>query len=309
MEREIVANAFHHAYWGVPIAAYYWMAGISEGIFLFASLGWGFGIKQFKPVSFFLAVVSFVLIQVVQVLLIFDLGKWGKALNMFPLITGFWHGTSPVSWGVLLVVFYSAGILLYAISIYAKKEQLAKIFGVITFVLAGGLCWYTGVTLELNPSRHPNHSSMAPLLFFVGANLSGIAGVIVIVWIRDLFEQKGHAGLTSVTTIDRERIVIMGQILLIGIVFDLFLIFSEMMQMTYGTAEEYHTLQIVKTVFKGVLPMYYMGMGLLLPLIILLSPLGKKRGGLVLASAFVVAGMFGMRLGWVLVAQFSQSFF
>ena len=302
MEREIVANAFHHAYWGVPIAAYYWMAGISEGIFLFASLGWGFGIKRFKPVSFFLAVVSFVLIQVVQVLLIFDLGKWEKSVNMFPLITGFWHGTSPVSWGVLLVVFYSAGILLYAISIYAKKEQLAKIFGVITFVLAGGLCWYTGVTLELNPSRHPNHSSMAPVLFFVGANLSGIGGVIVLVWIRDLIQKK-------VTSIDRERITIMGQILLVWIVFDLFLIFSEMMQMAYGTAEEYHTLEIVKTVFNGPLPMYYMGMGLVLPLIILLSPLGKKRRGLVLASAFVVAGMFGMRLGWVLVAQFTQSFF
>jgi hypothetical protein len=101
----------------------------------------------------------------------------------------------------------------------------------------------------------------------------------------------------------------MGQVLLIGIVFDLFLIFSEMMQMTYGTEEEYHTLQIVKSVFFGPLPMYYMGMGLVLPLIILISPLGKKRGGLVLSAALVVAGMFGMRLGWVLVAQFSQSFF
>jgi formate-dependent nitrite reductase membrane component NrfD len=302
LEREIVANAFQHAYWGVPIAVYYWMAGISEGIFLFASLGWGFGIKQFKPVSFFLAVLSFVLIQAVQVLLIFDLGKWEKAVNMFPLITGYWHGSSPVSWGVLLVVFYSIGILLYAISIYAKKEQLARIFGPITFVLAGGLCWYTGVTMELNPSRHPNHSSMAPLLFFVGANLSGIGGVIVAVWIRDMF-------LKSVTNIDRERIAIMGKVLLIGIVFDLFLIFSEMMQMTYGTEEEYHTLQIVKSVFSAPLPMYYMGMGLVLPLIILISPLGKKRGGLVLASTFVVAGMLGMRLGWVLVSQFTQSFF
>lgn len=302
MEREIVANAFHHAYWGVPIAAYYWMAGISEGIFIFASLGYGFGFKKFKPVSFFLAIISFLLISVVQLLLVFDLGKVEKAVNMFPLITGFWHDTSPLAWGVILVALYSAGTMLYAMSIYAEKEKLARIVGPITFVLAGGLCWYTGVTLELNPSRHPNHSSMAPLLFFVGANLSGIAGVIVIVWIRDLI-------LKNVTSIDRERITIMGQALLIGIVFDLFLIFSEMMQMTYGTKEEYHTLEIVKTVFNGPLPIFYMGIGLVLPLIILISPLGRKRGGLVLASSFVVAGMFGMRLGWVLVAQFTQSFF
>ena len=302
MEREIVANAFHHAYWGVPIAVYYWMAGISEGIFIFASLGWGFGIKKFKPISFFLAIISFILISGVQVLLVFDLGKVEKSVNMFPFITGFWHESSPLAWGVILVALYSVGTLLYAVSIYAKKEQLAKIFGVITFVLAGGLCWYTGVTLELNPSRHPNHSSMAPLLFFVGANLSGIGGVIVLVWIRDLIQKR-------VTRVDRERISVMGKILLIWIVIDLFLIFSEMMQMTYGTEEEYHTLEIVKSVFHGPLVGYYMGMGLILPFIILISPLGRKRGGLVLASSFVVAGMLGMRLGWVLVAQFSQSFF
>ena len=302
MEREIVANAFHHAYWGVPIAVYYWMAGISEGIFLFASLGWGFGIKRFKPISFYLSLISFFLISAVQLLLVFDLGKVEKAVNMAPLITGFWHETSPLAWGVILVALYSAGTMLYAMSIYAKKENLARAFGMITFVLAGGLCWYTGVTLELNPSRHPNHSSMAALLFFVGATLSGIGGVIIIVWIRDLIQKR-------VTKIDRERITIMGQVLLVGIVFDLFLIFSEMMQMTYGTEEEFHTLEIVKSVFTGPLQMFYMGMGLILPFIILISPLGKRRGGLVLASSFVVAGMLGMRLGWVLVAQFTQSFF
>ncbi len=302
MEREIVANAFHHNYWGVPIAVYYWLAGISEGMFLIASLGWGFGIKKFKPISFIISNAAFVLILIVQLFLIFDLGKVERALHLFPVITNFWHASSPIAWGVLLVSAYTMGIVMYSVSIYMKNEKMARIAGPFAFVMAGGLCWYTGVTLELNPSRHPNHTGMAPLLFFVGANLSGVGAVIIIVWIRDLIMKK-------VSGIDLERISLMGQILLIGIVFDLFLIFSEFLQMTYGTTEEYHTLEILRTVFFGVVPLFYFGVGLLLPLFILITPLGKRRVGFVAASAFVVAGMLGMRIGWVLVGQFTQSFF
>lgn len=301
MEREIVANAFHHVYWGVPIAAYYWLAGISEGIFLIASLGWGFGIKRFKPLSFIATNVSFVLIFVVQIVLVFDLGRVERALHLFP-VTGFWHGTAPLAWGVLLVAAYSMGLVLYSCFIYMNREKLAKIFGLITFVMAGGLCWYTGVTIELNPSRHPNHTGLAPLLFFIGANLSGIGAVVIIVWIRDFFVREENR-------IDHDTILFMGQMLLILIVFDLFLIFSEFLQMTYGTEDEYHTLEIIRTVFKGPVPIYYIGIGLILPFVIFLTPLGRKRGGIVLASALVVAGLFGMRIGWVLVGQFSQSFY
>lgn len=302
MEREIVANAFHHAYWGVPIAVYYWLAGLSEGIFLIGSLGWAFGIKRFKPLSFIASNTSFLLIAIVQVFLVFDLGKVERAIHMFPGVTGYWHETAPLAWGVLLVSLYSVGTLLYSASIYFKKEKIAKVVGLIAFVLAGGLCWYTGVTLELNPSRHPNHTGMAPLLFFVGANISGIGAVVLIIWIR---EKLGRA----IKDLDPEVVVFLGQMLLIGIVFDLFLIFSEFLHMTYGTAEGYHTLNVIRTIFRGPVPMFYVGMGLVMPLIIFLTPLGKKRGGIAFASLLVVVGMFGMRVGWVLVSQFTQSFF
>jgi formate-dependent nitrite reductase membrane component NrfD len=302
LEREIVANAFHHVYWGVPIAVYYWLAGISEGLFLIASLGWAFGIKRFKPLSFATSTVAFILIAVVQVFLVFDLGKVERALHLFPGVTGYWHESAPLAWGSLLVATYSVGTLLYSFFVFRKNERLAKIVGLVTFVLAGALCWYTGVTLELNPSRHPNHTGMAPLLFFVGANLSGLGAACIFIWLREFIGKADKE-------LDPQVLVFLGQMLLIGIVFDLFLIFSEFLQMTYGTAEEYHTLEVIRSVFKGPVPMFYVGMGLILPLIIFMTPFGKRRGGIALASALVIAGLFGMRVGWVLVGQFSQSFF
>ena len=54
--------------------------------------------------------------------------------------------------------------------------------------------------------------------------------------------------------------------------------------MSYGTAEEYHTLEVIRTVFRGPVPMFYVGMGLVVPLIIFLTPFGKKRDGIAFAS-------------------------
>lgn len=302
MEREIVANAFHHAPWGVPIATYFWMTGISEGIFLIASLGWAFGIQRFKSLSLIATVAAFILIQTVQVLLLFDLGKIERSIHLFPFITSYWHGTAPMSWGVIFVASYSLGMVLYAIFIYKENEAMAKLFGLITFILAGGLCWYTSVVMELNPSRLPNHTALGPILFFAGAYLSGIGALILIVWARDFI-------VAPKKRTDPDTLIFMGEMLLVGKVLEFFLIFSVFLQMTYGTAEEYHTLEIIRTVFKGPVPMYYVGFGLILPFLIYLTPFGKKRGGIVLASALVMMGMFGMRIGWVLVGQFTQSFF
>ena len=53
MEHEIVANAYHHAPWGTPIAVYFWLVGSSAGSFVISSLGWVFGIKKYKPISYF----------------------------------------------------------------------------------------------------------------------------------------------------------------------------------------------------------------------------------------------------------------
>lgn len=301
MEREIVSNAFHHTNWGVPIAVYFWLVGSSAGSFVISSLGWVFGVKKYKPISFFASNLGLVQLMIVPVLLIFDLGKVSKFFHLFPFV-GFWHGSSPMAWGVLLVGSYPIGMIIYSWLIYVKNEKWARIFGLIAVVQAICTHWYTGVVMQLNPARHPNHTAMAALLFLIGAFVSGIGLLNLMLWIRDKLVKEENR-------LDPQMYFGLAQMMLIGIVFDLFLVYSEFMQMTYGTEEEYEVMKLVKTVFFfPVVDVYIIG-ALIIPLIIFLSPFGKKKSGVLVASACTAGGIFGMRIGWVMISQFSQTFF
>lgn len=301
MEREIVANAFHHVNWGVPIALYFWLVGSSAGSFVISSLGWVFGVKKYKPISFFASNVAIIQLLIVPVLLVFDLGQVGKFIHLFPVL-GFWHATSPMAWGVLLVATYPVGMIVYSWLIYIKNEKWARILGLIAVIQAISTHWYTGVVMQLNPARHPNHTAMAALLFLIGAFVSGIGLLNLLLWIRDYFVKDENK-------LDPTMIFGLAQLMLIGIVFDLFLVFSELMQMTYGTEEEYLVKELVKTVFYFPVVVVYIGIALFVPLFIFISPFGKKKTGVLIASAATAGGIFGMRIGWVLISQFSQSFF
>ena len=302
MEREIVSNGFHHVNWGVPIAQYFWLVGSSAGSFVISSLGWVFGIKKYKPISFFASNLAIIQLLIVPVLLMFDLGQVMRGTHLFPLITGFWHATAPLAWGTMLVASYPVGMLIYSFLIYKHNEKWARIFGFIAVIQAISTHWYTGITMALNPSRHPNHTAMAALLFLIGAFISGIGLLNIILRIRDYF-------VSEKDKLDPTMIVGLGRLMLIGLVLDIFLVYSEFIHMTYGNEEEFHVLELASTVFSAPVLQLYLGVGLFLPLLIFISPWGKKTNGVLLASGLIAIGIFGMRLGWVLISQFSQTIY
>lgn len=302
MEREIVSNAYHHVNWGIPIAQYFWLVGSSAGSFVISSLGWVFGIKKYKPISFFASNLAIIQLMIVPALLVFDLGQVMRASHLFPVITGFWHATAPLAWGTALVASYPVGMAIYSWLIYKHNEKWARVFGLIAVIQACSTHWYTGITMALNPSRHPNHTALAALLFLIGAFISGIGLLNIILKIRDRFVKPEDK-------IDPTMIIGLGRLMLVGLVFDIFLVFSEFITMTYGTEEEFHVLELASTVFSAPVLQLYLGVGLLVPLLIFISPWGKKQSGVLLASGLVAVGIFGMRLGWVLISQFSQTIF
>lgn len=302
MEREIVSNGFHHVNWGVPIAVYFWLVGSSAGSFVISSLGWVFGIKKYKPISFFASNLAIMQLLIVPMLLVFDLGQVVRAMHLFPVVTGFWHATAPLAWGTALVASYPVGMAIYSWLIYLHNEKWARIFGLIAVIQACSTHWYTGITMALNPSRHPNHTALAALLFLIGAFISGIGLLNIILRIRDRFVKEADK-------IDPDLIIGLGRLMLVGLALDIFLVFSEFVTMTYGTEEEFQVLDLAATVFRAPVLELYLGLGLLVPLVILVSPWGKRMSGVLTASGLVAVGIFGMRLGWVLISQFSQTFF
>lgn len=302
MEREIVANGFHHMSWGTPVAQYFGLVGSSAGMFVIGSLGWAFRIQRYRQISYFTSNLALAQMAFVLFVLLFDLGQSARAANLFPLVTGFPHFTAPVAWGALLVGSYPVGLALYSYFIHTNNERWARIFGMLALFQAISTHWYTSVTLALNPSRSLNHTALAALLFMVGAFISGVGLLAIALKVRDWFVKHENR-------VDADMIVRLGRMMLVGVLINIFIIYSMVLHMAYGTQEEFHVLEIAATVFRAPVVDLYFFIGLVLPLAIFLSPYGKKVGGVLAASGLILLGTLGMRLGWVLISQFSQTFF
>lgn len=303
MEGQMIANAFHHAYWGFPIALYFWLVGASAGSFVISTLGWVFGVKKYKPIAFFASNTAIILLMIVPLLLIIDLGKPYRFFHLL-MISSFAHWSAPMVWGSFFILTYPVGMSIYSYLVYHQNERWARVFGILAVILALCTHWYTGVVMQLNPSRVPNHTSVAPILFLTGAYVSGIGLLICCLWLRNFFVRKERE-------VSVELMADMGRLMLYGIVFDLFLLGNEFLQMTYGTGEEYTMLY---DVFLGVFrwPYLYIEIiwGLILPLFILIIPRIKRQLPWLLTASFMCAtGVYGMRIWWVMGTLYYQGHF
>jgi len=300
MEGQVIANAFHHAYWGFPIATYFWLVGASAGSFVISTLGWVFGVKKYKPTAFFASNMAILLLFIVPVILIIDLGKPFRFFHLL-MLPSFSHWSAPMIWGSCFILSYPVGMLFYSYFVYKKNEKWARILGILAVVLALCTHWYTGVVLQLNPSRVPNHASVAPILFLTGAYVSGIGLLNISLWLRNRFVGPDSQVTTGL-------MADMARLMLYGIVFDLFLLWNEFLHMTYGLGEEHTMLyDVLLGVFRW--PYFYLEIvwGLVFPLIILIIPrLNRQLFWVLLASFMCATGVYGMRIWWVMASFYYQ---
>lgn len=300
-ESVIISNVHHHVVWGTPISIYFWLVGASAGSFVLSAFGWVFGMKRYKPLGLTASILAIIVLMIVPVLLIFDLGKPWRFFYL--LLPGYWHGTSPMSWGSLLILSYPVSMFIYTYFVIKNDQLWAKILGIIAIILACSTHWYTGVVMELNPGRHLNHTAMAPVLFLTGAFISGIGLMILVVVVQNLFRAAENR-------ISWELIQEMSQYMMYGIVFDCFLLWCELLQTQYGRESEmiaHHT--VLGGIFWDAYFWLETVVGLVIPLLLLVSPLKKNKAVIVLASALVAGGVYGMRIWWVLGGQYMQTFY
>jgi len=302
MDGQIIANVYHHEYWGFPIALYFWLVGGSAGSFVISSLGWVFGVKKYKPIAFFASNFATFLLLIVPILLIIDLGKPYRFFHIL-MVTSFSHWSAPMVWGSFFILSYPVGMMVYSYFVYKKDPKWARIFGILAVILAICTHWYTGVVIQLNPSRIPNHDSAAPILFLTGAYVSGIGLLIVCMWLRNKFARR--------EIVPEELLISMSRLMLYGIVFDMFLLLNDFLQATYGTGED-HTMMydVLLGVFRW--PYLYLELvwGLWIPLAILILPKIRANIYWVVAASFMCAtGIYGMRIWWVMGTTYYQGHF
>lgn len=323
METIVTMNAFYHVTWGIAISIYFWLMGVSAGAHVISGFGWVFGLKRYKQVGLISTLWAIAVLLIVPILLTFDLGKPWRFFYL--LLPGYWHSTSPMSWGTVLIIIYPLMMSIYAYFIYKKNERLAFIFGILSITFAASTPWYSGVVIQLNPGRGLNHTAIASLLFLVGAFISGTGFLIVTFWLMNLFVNplrrfrdslkdgfiKRFLEANSVgDRIEDALMIEMGQVMAVGIAVELLMTFNEFLQMTYGTMEEQSYLY---DILLGVLSpafLSYVFAGMVIPLLILyFTPLKRHTWGVAMAAAMVCFGIFGLRVWWVLGGQYLQTFF
>ena len=189
--------------WGIDIPNYFWFTGSSAAAFIISSFAHVFGMKEYKPIAGFSLLLAFVLLVAAPMNLIDDLRQPGRIMNFF--FYG-WENfpTSPMKWGVLLLIAYPLLILVEALVLYRpyfgfskgvvrSKEQQEKdhhlgvLLGAIGIPLALSVHGYTGYILGAVHAIPLFHTPLMPILFLASAMVSGTGLLIILLPIFQKF--------------------------------------------------------------------------------------------------------------------------
>jgi formate-dependent nitrite reductase membrane component NrfD len=199
----------HELTWGLPVVLYLFLAGLGAGaVTISASVLLRSG--DYHGGSFFKLARYGALIGPVPVILgtcfiIFELGRWDRAFNLFKVIN-----LSPMSIGSWLLVLFIFCSLIYAFVFLPSflprfawlSRRLFPIMHALSWVnvpLGIGVAVYTGILLGAMPSRPLWNSPILALLFLVSALSTGIA---IIILAQSLFHHRKDP------TVEAERRII-----------------------------------------------------------------------------------------------------
>lgn len=294
MEPSVIYNIHSEETFGILIAIYFYLTGLSAGSFILSTLAYGFGFEKYRPLGKVGVVLATLLLLAAPLFLLLHVGRPMRAWHLFFLL----RGTSPITWGSFLLTLYPINCLIYGFFMFRGYARLTKIFGLIGIPLAIFVHGYTGFILAFGKARVLWNSSLMPLLFLVSAMISGIALMILVSAIKDRFFSKEKK-------INRELIFDLGKILGWVIVFDLFLMFCEIATHFVSHREAYEVNMLLLT---GNFAILFVGveilLGKLIPLGICLTPKLRTVTAVLIAAVLVVIGIFFMRYNVVLGGEY-----
>jgi Ni/Fe-hydrogenase subunit HybB-like protein len=295
MEINLLYNTFPQETFGILIAIYFYLTGLSAGSFILSTLAFVFGLEKFKPLGKFGVILATLLLVMAPLALLFHVGQPFKSWHLFVFL----NLTSPITWGSFLLTLYPINCVVYGYFMFKGNKKLTKLFGIIGIPLAVFVHGYTGFILALAKARHLWNTALMPFLFLVSAMVSGIALMILISLIKDRFFSKEKV-------INRELIYGLAN-LLVGMIFiDLFLVLSDVLVLLVSQSEAQEAAHLI---LQGKFSPYFIGIenlfGKIVPaLILIIPPLRRNMAAVTLASILVVIGIFFMRYVVVVGGEF-----
>lgn len=316
--------------WGIDIPNYFWFTGSSAAAFIISSFAHVFGMKKYKPIAGFSLLLAFVLLAVAPFNLIDDLKQPGRVMNFF--LYG-WENfpTSPMKWGVLLLMAYPLLILAEACILYrehiiqrmetttskimrtiyrllvlgrtqiteqerAKDHKLGFRLGVVGIPLALSVHGYTGYILGAVHAFPLWHTPIMPILFLASAMVSGTGLLLILLPIAQTF-------FTSLHKPDKRLIAELSRLLAWFIVIDLAVRFFWLtFALPFNGSEKYALYDFFSRQLGEVIILEYV-IGLLIPLSIGFSRLKNNLAAAVGGGFISAAGVWLFRWNTVIGGQ------
>ncbi len=294
MDTQVLYNIVHQESFGLNIAIYFYLTGLSAGSFILSTLAYGFGLNQYKPLGKVGVVLATVLLIMAPLFLLIHIGMPQRSWHLFVYL----NFESPITWGSFLLVLYPINCIIYGYFMFKENIKPARIFGFIGIPLAILVHGYTGFILAFGKARALWNTALMPILFLASAVVSGIALMILVCIVKDRFFSKEKK-------IKRELIYSLGKLLAWMIVFDLFLVACDLIVLSISHSDAQAAAHLI---LGGKFSLMFLIienlLGKIVPFILLVVPRLRTTTTVIVASILVVIGIFYMRYVVVAAGEF-----
>lgn len=249
---------------------------------------------QYKPTGKVGIVLATVLLVIAPFFLLIHIGMPHRAWHLFVYL----NMASPITWGSFLLVLYPINCIIYGYFMFKGHLKLTRIFGLLGIPLAISVHGYTGFILAFGKARALWNTAIMPILFLASAIVSGIALMILVCIIKDRFFSKEKK-------INQELIFNLGKLLAWTIVFDLFLVGSDIIVLAISHSDAQAAAHLILSGKFSILFLLVENLlGKILPFILLVVPRFRKLTTVIIASILVIIGIFFMRYIVVVGGEF-----
>lgn len=283
MDLTFVYQVEHHAAFGPLIVLYFFLAGMSAGLFLISSLSTVFGQEKFTPLAKPACAMALATLIPGLLALVIDLGQPLRALTLFFRVNPF----SVMSWGSFILLVYGLAVMVYAYYLW-REESKVKFWGKVGAVFAVALGSYTGFLLAVVPSHSLWNSALLPILFLISGMVAALSllsllqGFIPkVLRLKDDDEDALHGMKIGMVTVE---------ILLV--------VFHFISVLTTNAAGHAVIINLLSGTKMVSFVLVQVVLGMVLPLIIVLFSKGSVKA-LGIAGLFSLIGVFALRYNFV----------
>jgi len=304
---DAVRIGYRHAYgvtrevsWGILISTYVFFVVTSTGLCIVSSIGHVFGVKDFMPIAKRAVFLSIVTIMAGFTIIAFEIENPFRMAIYNVLSPGL---TSNIWWMGTLYGAYMVFMIVEFIFLQLDNHQYATYAGLAGLI--SGIIAHSnlGAIFGMLHGREYWYGPFLPIYFIASALMSGCAAIIFFTWL-------GHK-ITN-EKMDRPMVRSMEVVAKLCTLMIAMVLFMIIWKIITGFAGGPGKIEVLKAMLTGPYAFNFwvleMGVGLVIPFIILLTSRWQNLNSMFLATSMMIFGIFFMRYDLIVLGQVVPQF-